>query len=256
MNEATADRSDTRSDAHSTRPVAAILAGGQSRRMGRDKAGLNLGDTTFLDHVVRAAEEAVDTLLVVGRFSADDSLDGNGPVNGPVKDPVDQAKDGGERKTLVSGDLDVQFLEDDRPGMGPLGGLATALRYAGLPVLLLACDMPLLDAATVQWLVDAWGEREDERADGLVSIRDQENEPFFSVYAPSILSTVEQMLDDEDLALRSLLKRGRFETRQTPPWIARRLANVNTPEDYRSVARGQQDDDPDSPFPFWQNAPK
>jgi molybdopterin-guanine dinucleotide biosynthesis protein A len=64
--------------------------------------------------------------------------------------------------TCIGGDLDalaalgLNARADDHPGDGPLGGVLTALRVAALPVVVvLACDLPAIDGATVRGLVAA-----------------------------------------------------------------------------------------------------
>jgi len=48
--------------------IAGILAGGQSRRMGRPKAGLeHPGGGTLIEHVVRTAGEVAERVVIVGR---------------------------------------------------------------------------------------------------------------------------------------------------------------------------------------------
>lgn len=76
--------------------VGAVLAGGQSRRFGSDKAAAVFAGRTLLDHVVDALRPQVDALLICGR-----ALPGFACV-------------------------------PDRPraGLGPLGGLNAALHWA------------------------------------------------------------------------------------------------------------------------------
>ena len=89
----------------------AVLCGGRSERMGRDKASLPFGGESMLSRAVRIARLASDDVLLVGPMTAEAS----------------QARD------LVD------------PGQGPLVALAMALRSAREShVLLLACDMPLV----------------------------------------------------------------------------------------------------------------
>lgn len=92
--------------------LGAVLAGGQSRRFGSDKAAALLDGHPLLDHVVEALAPQVDAVVVCGRRHA--SL-----------------------PSLI-----------DRPGpdLGPLGGLNAALHHAaanGFELVLTAgCDMP------------------------------------------------------------------------------------------------------------------
>jgi molybdopterin-guanine dinucleotide biosynthesis protein A len=59
-----------------------ILAGGQSRRMGRDKAALNWGNRSLLDHMVHLLSTVADRVRVVGRGDLPDRVAGKGPLGG------------------------------------------------------------------------------------------------------------------------------------------------------------------------------
>ncbi|MBC8101622.1 MAG: NTP transferase domain-containing protein, partial [Cytophagales bacterium] len=108
--------------------------------MGRDKASLpslQAGEGNLLARTVTLAAQVSATVLVIGRDRPPDWSEG--------------AEDTG---SVTS----VTFLRDDLPGLGPAGGLATALRYAVASttgfgaVALLPCDLPLLQAASLRWL--------------------------------------------------------------------------------------------------------
>ena len=72
--------------------LGAVLAGGESRRMGRDKAGVEIKGESFLEKVAAALAEATDHVVVLGM----------------------------EREGYES-------WPDQTPGSGPLTGIATAL---------------------------------------------------------------------------------------------------------------------------------
>ncbi len=94
------------------RLLGAILAGGASRRFGRDKALATIDGRAMLDHVAARLQCQCDALVVSGR-------------DWPGLERVD----------------DVPFA-----GLGPLGGLAGVLAYAERhrfdAVLTSGCDLP------------------------------------------------------------------------------------------------------------------
>src|SRR5207237_2347908 len=59
-----------------------ILAGGKSRRMGRDKALLDWQGRPLLSHMVDLLRSATDDVQVVGRDPLPDRLPGRGPLSG------------------------------------------------------------------------------------------------------------------------------------------------------------------------------
>jgi molybdopterin-guanine dinucleotide biosynthesis protein A len=121
--------------------AAAVLCGGASRRMGRDKALLVVDGAPMVRRVVDAARAAgAATVITVGGDGPglEAALAGTSGVGGGV---------GG-----------VRVVADAHPGEGPLGGLLTALGLLDEPVVLaLSCDLlapdPAAMAATVAALV-------------------------------------------------------------------------------------------------------
>jgi molybdopterin-guanine dinucleotide biosynthesis protein A len=103
---------------------AVVLAGGAARRLGgEDKPGLVVGGATLLDRVLAACAEAGVTVVV-----------------------------GPERATARV----VRWAREEPPGGGPVAGLAAGLAHVTAEVtLLLAADLPFLDAAAVRRLLDA-----------------------------------------------------------------------------------------------------
>jgi molybdopterin-guanine dinucleotide biosynthesis protein A len=105
---------------------AAILAGGQSRRMGTDKARIRLtpGGPTLIERVVAAVRAVADDVFLVAN---DDRLAG----------------------------LALRTVPDAFPGAGPLGGIYSAVAGAREEhCLVVACDMPFLAPALLRALAD------------------------------------------------------------------------------------------------------
>ena len=108
---------------------AIVLAGGSARRMGgADKPGLVVGDLTLLDRVLMAVSGATTTVVV-----------------------------GPERSTMRT----VRWVVEEPQGGGPVAALAAALPFVTSPVVvLLASDLPFLDAETVDRLRMAIGAKD------------------------------------------------------------------------------------------------
>lgn len=176
----------------------AILAGGQSRRMGQDKASLQLGGQSWLARLVDAALAVSPSVAVVGRAGAR---------------------------------AGIHWLCDDTPGLGPMGGLRTALANLGQPVLLVGCDMPRVDAEALGWLMRV--ARTSGAAYGLATQRGGQIEPLFSVYDPAVLPRVDARIAAGDLSLRRLIAAGGFDRVEPPPSVGERLLNINTPGELR-----------------------
>lgn len=120
-------------------PVSAvILAGGASRRLGRDKARVEIGGRPLLARVLDAAAPSADELLLV---SADREAHGR-----TLRDAGWRIDDSGR----------LRLLSDRRPGRGPLAGLEAGLAEARHDLCLaLACDLPFLPPEVPARLLDA-----------------------------------------------------------------------------------------------------
>ncbi|RKE20260.1 molybdopterin-guanine dinucleotide biosynthesis protein A [Streptomyces sp. TLI_171] len=110
---------------------AVVAAGGSGRRLGGvDKAALTVGGRPLLDRVLAACAGARQVLVV-----------------------------GPERPTERAG---VCWLREEPPGGGPVAAVAAALPAVSAPlVLLLAADLPFLDASAVGRLLAAVGAADD-----------------------------------------------------------------------------------------------
>ena len=180
----------------------AVLAGGQSRRMGRDKALLPLGDQTLIERVLAAARPLAYPGLIVG-------------------DPV------------AYGHLGWPVHADCCPGRGPLGGLYTALSTTAAPVLLLACDLPFLTPAFLRYLVSRRGPQQavvPHTAAGL--------QPLCALYELSCMAAVEAAMQADQLGMRHLLGNLSLDLvreRDWRPYDERGLlfANLNAPAEYQ-----------------------
>lgn len=173
----------------SPRILGAILAGGRSSRFGSDKALAQLRGTTLLDQVAASLAPQVDALAVVGR----------------------------EHAEMTS------IADVPRPGLGPLGALAGALRYAadhGFAVVLsVPCDAPVLPADLRRILA----------GDGAAYLRDL---PVIGWWAATLAAPLAQWLADN---------RPRAVWRWAATIDARAIAvdrlppNINTPADLAAL---------------------
>ena len=191
--------------------LTVILTGGQSRRMGRDKALLPCGDQTML-------QTLIDRYLRKRRAVAVS-------VDGPGRFPCDGALE----------------LIDAFPGMGPLNGLYSAFtRTKADCVLLTATDLPNGDPSLAQVLQTLLGDHDAcviRRGDGTL-------ETLFAIYARSCLPAVEACLRSGRRAIRAVLEQVHVryvEEAELDGWdLARILMNVNTPQDYEKYCQEEK----------------
>ncbi|WP_435820690.1 molybdenum cofactor guanylyltransferase [Kitasatospora cineracea] len=146
---------------------AVVVAGGAGRRLGgADKPALTVGGRTLLDRVLAACADARRTLVV-----------------------------GPERPTERAG---VRWLREDPPGGGPLAAVAAALPAVTAPrVLLLAADLPFLDAATVRRLLAALDGDGGDRWDAALLVdADGRDQPLAAAYRTAPLRAARTSLGD------------------------------------------------------------
>lgn len=164
-----------------------ILTGGASRRMGRDKAFVEIE----LPATQGSREAATGPLVLVAAAA----LRGAGAHEVVCV--------GGDRERLQA--LGLTWQPDDHPGEGPLGGVITALRTASLPtVVVLTCDLPRIDAPSVRGLVGALDRAPGAQAamptvDGRLQI-------LTAAYRRSTLPVLEARFADGERSVRRALE--------------------------------------------------
>jgi molybdopterin-guanine dinucleotide biosynthesis protein A len=147
-----------------TAPVGVVLAGGDGRRIGGDKAMVELEGRPLIAYPVEALHEVCDDVAVVAK-----------------------------RDTLLpslAGLADV-WIEPDEP-RHPLCGVAHALRLArGRAVLVVAVDLPLVDGAALRELLAA-----DLAGGAGVVPAHGRLEPLCALYTPTALPALESFDHD------------------------------------------------------------
>jgi len=199
-------RSDRDVGADGRRPPASaiVLAGGDSRRMGRDKSRLPVRGRPLIDLIVGRLAVRFDDILI----SASPGAEGRFPG-----------------RTVVP---------DAAPGQGPLMGIASALPRAKHDrAFVIACDIPEIDLAFVERLLEL-----AVRADVVLPVHGRERyEPLFAVYRRSVAGAARDILAAGGRSVLELLGRVRVELVPVPRGV--RIRNINTAADYRKLVRGR-----------------
>ena len=190
---------------------AAILAGGTSRRFGgRDKSALVVGGRSILDRQLTELMALTADILIVG---------GSGPA---------------------PANLTARVVADRVPGLGPLGGLHTALSEAsGDATIVIACDMPYVSAPFLGHLLALTRD-----ADAVVPYTDRGYHPLCAAYTRACLAPAAARLADGRLKMIDLFEdvRVRLVTADEIGAFGRPnrlLANVNTPAEHGDLEASQ-----------------
>ena len=183
---------------------AAILAGGKSSRMrGEDKSLLVLNGMTFVESIRKRLGECFTEIFVV----SDRSLE--------IKE------------------MGFSVFPDLITDKGPLGGLYTALSVsASNKVLLVACDMPLLNESFVKNFIMSVADE-----DIFIPLNDSKPEPLFAIYDRDCLPAIIEKIQCEELEMTSFfseLKVRYLEEKTWRQWDAEGISfqNINTPNDF------------------------
>lgn len=183
-----------------------LVAGGTSRRMGRDKRFLELGGQPLLQRALSVLQSLFDEVLVA------------------LAEPLPQLTGQGYR-----------VVTDLIPNCATLGGLYTGLSSASHPrVLAVGCDMPFLNPAIIRRLAE-YGRQADvvipKLATGL--------QPMHAVYSKACLPHLEQMARAQQFKVQGLAEVPGLTVKLIPekdfldvdPQLLS-FFNINTPADF------------------------
>jgi molybdopterin-guanine dinucleotide biosynthesis protein A len=181
---------------------AVLLAGGESRRMGKDKATLLLrGKPLWQIQLELLRKTGPAEIFVSARTD-------------PVWRPAD-----------------VQFVADDSPSRGPLSGIAASLAKARTKHLLaLAIDTPFV---TQEYLKSLCSQIEPRR--GVIPTIEDRFEPLAAIYPQEALGNLQSALSGTDFSMQTVARRLAAEgkLRVVPVTSQERnlFLNLNQPED-------------------------
>ena len=220
------------------RVSAIVLAGGQSRRMGRDKAFLDFDGAPLIQRVLECVQSVcAETIIIANDANA-------------------YARFG------------ARVVSDVFPGKGSLGGIYSGLQAAKeQSALALACDMPLLNVDLLRYLISLApqfdvviprapdlsgktprGARGEKNAEKFATRSDQpiaketNLHPMHAVYSKNCLAAIKARLETDDLRLIGFHDAVRVRVVE-PNEVDRfdpqhwSFFNVNTPEDLELVSR-------------------
>jgi molybdenum cofactor guanylyltransferase len=185
-----------------------ILAGGKSRRMGRDKAFLPFGKGLLIERVIEVIQQVTDDIILI------------------TNTPEQYQRFG------------LPMFADVIIEAGSLGGIYTGLMSAKTPYsLCLACDMPFVKPEFLRFLCETAAE-----ADVVIPKNAEDFQPLCAVYAQTCREPIRQRIEAGRLKItgffdqvRVRVVEGGLLARYDPHDVM--FFNANTPEEY---AKAQQ----------------
>jgi molybdopterin-guanine dinucleotide biosynthesis protein A len=195
-----------------------IQAGGQSSRMGEDKARKPFLGRPLIQRVAERLSSVAEEVIVT------------------TNRPEDYAF------------LNVPLFIDLKPGRGALGGLYTAIASAKHPlVAVIACDMPF---ASANLLEAARGILLEEEVDVVIPKSDEGYEPLHAVYRrETCLPAIESAIEADQWKVIAWFPQVKVRVlssdevkRYDPSGLA--FWNVNTPEEFAEAEKIAQSEPP------------
>lgn len=180
-----------------------ILAGGQSQRMGRDKASLIYQDKPFLAHLTANFGGFAEKYIARG-----------------------------QRQELTAPGW--ESIADIYENCGPMAGIHAALNCCKNDKLIcVSCDTPLMDADFFARLLLAL----QHHGDAAVPVdRHGRVHPLCGIYRKTCLPVLQRQLEKGDYRMLSALSQLQVQYVQIDEEIQeRKLKNINTEEDYQEL---------------------
>ena len=178
--------------------TAIILAGGESRRMGRDKSMMPISDKPMIEHIYNQLADHFSQVLI----STND------------------------RSKYAF--LGPQIVQDRVPGCGPLMGIASGLEASRNDLnFVVACDIPEIDIAFVRQMLQI-----AKHCDAVVpKTSPSRYEPLFAVYRKSALPAMHEVIWSGQRKISKIFDL--CKVRYVDLSHARWFRNLNTIKDYQ-----------------------
>jgi molybdopterin-guanine dinucleotide biosynthesis protein A len=186
-----------------------VLAGGESSRMGRDKARLDIGGVSLLRRAVGLLQSVTGNSAIISS-SAVHELSGS------------------------------RTVADDFPSWGPLGGIATALRISETEwSLVIACDLPYLTKAWLDFLIER---ALKSGADAVVPMNLKGPEPLCAVYHKNAQQRILAAVEGGVHKVTESFDRLSVEYLEPDEWKGFAsegllFKNINSPADYEEAKK-------------------
>jgi len=179
--------------------IGIVLAGGQSKRFGEDKALAQFQGETLIENAVHVLKSLETPVMVI-----------------------------------TSGQRDYSFLgcrveRDEVPDKGPLGGLLTACHlFPKDSLLVITCDMPLLTSEMLEFL-----QEKHHRKNKVTLFRSEVKryQPFPGIYETTLASQLSSALEEGRLSLQDILRKIPEKIELENPFPRSALSNINDKAD-------------------------
>jgi len=188
--------------------AAIILSGGQSKRMGQDKAFISFSGKPLIETVIGKLAPLFSDLIIA--------------TNKP--DLYKKYK--------------VKTQTDIVKSRGPLGGIHAGLIASETTYnFIIACDMPFINQDLIKYMLD-----EKDNYDVVASKFGGKTHSLFAVYSKNCITSIEKALKTDNFKLRDFLKTvntkliSEEEVKRIDP-DGQSFININTQDDYKCITK-------------------
>ncbi|MBN2891222.1 MAG: molybdenum cofactor guanylyltransferase [Bacteroidales bacterium] len=148
-----------------------ILAGGKSKRMGKDKCLVKLGNKLLIQNTIDAFKPIVDTIIISSNR---------------------------EEHTQFG----YKTFKDEFSDCGPIGGIYTALKNSQTEINIIApCDMPFINYSLFKFLLE-----NKKNFDAVIPVYKGKVEPLTGVYSNNILEIIKKQIKTGKFKILTLLE--------------------------------------------------
>ncbi|MFQ5753503.1 MAG: NTP transferase domain-containing protein, partial [bacterium] len=192
-------------DGQHNKVSAAILAGGQSKRMGKDKALLTFDGKAMIKHVIETVLSRVNDVMIIS--------------NQPE----------------FYASLGLPVYPDEIQSCGPLAGIYTALRHStSRHCLVVACDLPFISKSMIQFLCENCA-----AYDVLVFESESGLEPLCAVYSKNCLPIIQEQIKNHRYRVSDFYEKVNTHIVRLNPELvfydSKAFMNINTREELQQA---------------------
>jgi molybdopterin-guanine dinucleotide biosynthesis protein A len=190
------------------RKTGILLAGGMSKRFGREKGNIWLNNLRLYKYPLSVLESTCEKVLISTC----------------------------QENTFQHGH---QSVCDEIKGIGPMGGIYSCLRQSNTDLnLVLSYDMPLVNHKLIAFLLEEWKNEEVL----LPALADGRPQPLCGIYRKKVTGVLEAMITQKDYAVRNILSHAQCRIVKISDefdwWSPDLFLNINREEDLKRLPPG------------------
>jgi molybdopterin-guanine dinucleotide biosynthesis protein A len=184
--------------------TAVILAGGESRRIGRNKAFLIFNGKSIIQHQIEILKALCKRVIIIAN------------------------------KTEEYRKLNVTTFKDEILYLGPLGGIYTGLKNAPTEwIFVCGCDMPFIDTKLIEY---EWEKRDN--ADIVVPFYKERFQTLHALYKKTCLNIIKDLIKQNKRRVRDILPHLKLNIIKEKEIISikaeKSLININTTQELKT----------------------